>query len=114
MCSSDLDGTATGGNQDDIDDPDIDVDYLNEPLEDLPFIWPAGETTVTLTLETLADDLDEEDEEWSITLLAEQVINGANYDIGPLKTTTVDIIDTNVTKVPTLTPRVDNADDQIG
>jgi multidrug efflux pump subunit AcrA (membrane-fusion protein) len=105
--------TATGGDQDDVDDPDIDVDYLSEPLEDLPFIWPAGATTVTLSLVTLADDLDEEDEDWSITLVAEQVISGTNYDIGPIKTMTVDIIDTNTTKVPTLTLRVDEDDNPI-
>ncbi len=106
-------GTATGGDQDDVDDPDIDVDYLNDPLEDLPFLWPAGETSVTLVLETLTDDLDEEDETWSITLVAEQVISGANYDIGPIKTMTVDIIDTNTAKVPTLTLRVDDDDNPI-
>ena len=109
-----FDGTATGGDSDDIDDPDIDVDYLNDPLEDAPFIWPAGETQVTLQLETLADDLDEEDETWTLTLVAEQIFTGgANYDIGPLKTITVDILDTNATKVPTLTLRVDDDDNPI-
>ncbi|GJM38885.1 MAG: hypothetical protein DHS20C19_22520 [Acidimicrobiales bacterium] len=105
--------TATGGNQDDIDDPDTDVDYVNEPLEDLPFIWPAGETTITLELETLADDLDEDDEEWSITLIAEQVVIGANYGIGPIKSTTVEILDANTPKIPTLTLSVDEDDTEV-
>lgn len=105
--------SATGGNQEDIDDPDTDVDYVNEPLEDLPFIWPAGETTVTFELETLADDLDEDDEEWSITILAEQVITGANYFIGPIISTTVDILDANDPKVPTLRLYVDEDDDTV-
>ncbi|MDW3218574.1 MAG: Calx-beta domain-containing protein [Acidimicrobiales bacterium] len=105
--------TATGGNQEDIDDPDTDVDYVDEPLEDLPFIWPAGETTVTLELETLADDLDEDDEEWSITLIAEQVVVGANYGIGPIKSTTVDILDANTPKIPTLELSVDEDDTEV-
>jgi multidrug efflux pump subunit AcrA (membrane-fusion protein) len=109
-----FDGTATGGDLDDIDDPDIDVDYLDDPLEDVPFIWPAGERQVTLQLRTLTDDLDEEDETWTLTLVAEQIFTGgANYDIGPLKSITVDILDTNPTKVPTLTLRVDDDDNPI-
>ena len=51
--------------------PDINVDYRNDPLEDSPIIWPAGETTYTLTFETFVDDLDEEDETWSVTIDAE-------------------------------------------
>jgi multidrug efflux pump subunit AcrA (membrane-fusion protein) len=105
--------SATGGDQDDIDDPDTDVDYVNEPLEDLPFIWPAGETTVTLDLITLADELDEDDEDWSMTLIAEQVVTGANYDIGPIKTLTVDILDNNTPKVPTLTLSIDEDDEMV-
>lgn len=108
-----FEATATGGDQDDVDDPDIDVDYFNEPLEDIPFIWPAGETTVSLTLRTLADDLDEDDEEWSMTLVAEQILTGANYDIGPIKTMTVDILDDNDPKVPTLTLSVDEDDEMV-
>jgi biotin carboxyl carrier protein len=109
-----FDGTATGGDLDDVEDPDIDVDFLNDPLEDVPFIWPAGETEVILEFEALADDLDEEDETWTLTLVAEQIFTGgANYDIGPIKTITVDILDTNPTKVPTLTLRVDDDDNPI-
>jgi len=106
-------GDATGGDQDDVDDPDTDVDFLNEPLEDIPFIWPAGETQVILELVVLADDLDEEDETWTMTLIAEQVVTGANYDIGPIKTVTVDILDTNTTKVPTLNLFVDEDDEEV-
>jgi len=106
-------GDATGGDQDDVDDPDVDVDYFNEPLEDIPFIWPAGETQVVLELVILADELDEEDETWTMTLIAEQVVTGANYDIGPIKTITVDILDTNITKVPTLNLFVDEDDEEV-
>ncbi len=106
-------GDATGGDQDDVDDPDTDVDYLDEPLEDLPLIWPAGETQVILELDVLADDLDEEDETWTMTLIAEQVLTGANYEIGPIKTITVDILDTNTTKVPVLNLRVDEDDEEV-
>ena len=108
-----FEGTAIGGDQDGVDDPDVNIDYFNEPIEDLPFIWPAGETTVVIELVTLADDLDEDDETWSMTLVAEQVVTGANYDIGPIKTITVDILDTNTTKIPTLNLRVDDDDDVI-
>jgi multidrug efflux pump subunit AcrA (membrane-fusion protein) len=104
---------ATGGDQDDVDDPDIDVDYLNEPLEDLPFIWRAGDTTMTLDLVTLTDELDEDDEDWSMTLVAEQVVTGANYDIGPIKTLTVDILDGTTPKVPTLTLSIDEDDEMV-
>jgi multidrug efflux pump subunit AcrA (membrane-fusion protein) len=109
----DFGGDATGGDQDDVDDPDIDVDYINDPLEDVPFIWPAGETQVTLELQTLADELDEEDETWTMTLVAEQVLGGANYDIGPIKTITVDILDTNTTKIPVLNLVVDEDDEEV-
>jgi len=106
-------GDATGGDQDDVEDPDTDVDYFNDPLEKIPFIWPAGETQVVLKLETLADDLDEEDETWTMTLIAEQVVTGPNYEIGPIKSIIVDILDTNTTKVPTLNLFIDEDDDEI-
>ena len=106
-------GDATGGTLDEVADPDIDVDYINDPLEDLTIVWPAGQSTFALVFQALADDLDEDDETWTITLIGEQVIAGANYDIGPLKTTTVEIIDTNETKIPTLTLRVDEDDETI-
>jgi multidrug efflux pump subunit AcrA (membrane-fusion protein) len=105
--------TATGGDQDDVNDPDVDVDYLIEPLEDLPYIWPAGETTMTIDLVTLADELDEDDEDWSITLVAEQFVTSPNYDIGPIKTLTVDILDNNTPKVPTLTLSIDEDDEMV-
>ena len=66
-------GDATGGGADDVADPDVDVDYLDD-LESSPIVWPAGETTVTLSLETLADDLDEDDEQWTISVTPENVI----------------------------------------
>ncbi|MDG2025961.1 MAG: Calx-beta domain-containing protein [Acidimicrobiales bacterium] len=105
-------GDATGGTAEDVADPDEDVDYLNEPLEDSTFIiWPAGESTLTLELQTIADDLDEDDETWSLTLIGEQVITGNNYDIGPLKTIEVDILDTNDPKIPTLRLYVDTEEE---
>lgn len=101
-------GDATGGSLDDVADPDEDVDYINEPLEDSTFIvWPAGESTLTLELQTIADDLDEDDETWSITIIGEQVITGNNYDVGPIKTMTVDIIDANEPKIPTFRLYID-------
>ena len=79
-------GDATGGDEDDVADPDIDVDYLNDPLEDATIIWPAGEPTFSLTLETLDDTLDEDDEEWTVAIAAEQLVGeGINYDIASLE-----------------------------
>ncbi|MEM7140018.1 MAG: Calx-beta domain-containing protein [Actinomycetota bacterium] len=107
-------GNATGGDADDVLDPDIDVDYIDDPLEDTPLYWPAGESTVTITLETLVDELDEDDETWTITVDSEQGFGeGVNYDVGAIKTTTVEILDNNVTKVPTLRLYVDEDDETV-
>ena len=107
-------GDAVGGDTDDVADPDIDVDYLIDPLEDTPIVWPAGETTVTLTLETLADDLDEDDEEWTITITPEQLVGaGVNYDVAPINTMTVTIVDATVDRTPDLSLRVADGDDRI-
>ena len=107
-------GDATGGDADDVADPDIDVDYLDDPLEDTPIVWPAGATTVTLTLETLADDVDEDDEEWTITIAAEQVVGeGINYNPAPLNTMTVTITDATPNEVPVFELSVDADDAEV-
>ncbi len=107
-------GDATGGDADDVADPDIDVDYLDDPLEDTPIVWPAGATTVTLTLETLADDVDEDDEEWTITIAAEQVVGeGINYNPAPLNTMTVTITDATPNEVPVFELTVDADDAEV-
>ncbi len=107
-------GDATGGDLDDVADPDIDVDYIDDPLEDTSLIWPAGASTVELEFRAMADDLDEDDEEWSVTVEAEGFTGeGTNYQAGPIKTTTVTIVDTNEPKIPTLTLRVDEDDEEI-
>ena len=64
-------------------------------------MWPAGETTFTLTLETLSDDVDEDDEEWTITIAPEQAVGeGINYNPAPLNTMTVTITDATPNEVP--------------
>ncbi|MEM9464997.1 MAG: Calx-beta domain-containing protein [Actinomycetota bacterium] len=107
-------GDATGGDADDVADPDIDVDYLDDPLEDTPIVWPAGAGTVTLTLETFADDVDEDDEDWTITIAAEQVIGeGINYNPAPLNTMTVTITDATPNEVPVFELTVDDDDAEV-
>ncbi|MEM8706349.1 MAG: Calx-beta domain-containing protein [Actinomycetota bacterium] len=107
-------GDATGGDLDDVADPDIDVDYLDDPLEDSPIVWPAGATTVTLTLETFADDVDEDDEEWTINITPEQPIGeGINYNPAPLNTLTVTIEDATVDEVPTFQLVVESGDEDV-
>ncbi|MEM9518897.1 MAG: Calx-beta domain-containing protein [Actinomycetota bacterium] len=107
-------GDATGGDSDDVTDPDIDVDYLDDPLEDSPIVWPAGAATFTLTLETLADDVDEDDEEWTITITPEQAVGeGINYNPAPLNTMTVTITDATPNEVPTFQLTVDSDDREI-
>jgi hypothetical protein len=104
-------GDATGGDQDDVANPDIDVDFLNDPLEDSPILWPANATTFTLTLETLADDVDEEDEEWTLAVSPEQVIGeGINYNPAPINTITVTIEDATEDQVPTFSVSVEPDD----
>lgn len=107
-------GDAIGGDLDDVSDPDIDVDYLDDPLEETPIVWPAGETTLALTLEVLADDLDEDDESWTISVTPENVIGeGTNYDVAPINTMTVTIIDSTPDQIPQLSVNIDDGDDEI-
>ncbi len=107
-------GDATGGDLDDVADPDIDVDYLDDPLEDSPIVWPADATTVTLTLETFTDTVDEEDETWTISITPEQPIGGGiNYDPAPLNTLTVTIEDATLDEVPTFELTIEAGDDEI-
>lgn len=107
-------GDATGGDADDVADPDIDVDFLNDPLEDSPIVWPAGETTFTLTLETLSDDVDEDDEEWTITIAPEQAVGeGINYNPAPLNTMTVTITDATPNEVPVFELFVEPDDEDV-
>lgn len=101
-------GDATGGDQDDVDNPDIDVDYLNDPLEDSPILWPANATTYTVNLATVADDVDEDDEEWTLAVAPEQVIGeGINYNPAPINTVTVTIVDATDDQVPTFSVSVE-------
>ena len=107
-------GDATGGDLDDVADPDIDVDYLDDPLEDSPIVWPANATTVTLTLETFTDTVDEEDETWTISITPEQPIGGGiNYDPAPLNTLTVTIEDATPDEVPTFELTIESGDEEI-
>ncbi|MEO0494406.1 MAG: Calx-beta domain-containing protein [Actinomycetota bacterium] len=107
-------GDATGGDDDDIADPDIDVDYLDDPLENSPIVWPAGATTVTLTLETFTDDVDEDDETWTINITPEQAIGeGINYNPAPLNTLTVTIEDATPDEIPTFQVTVESGGDAI-
>ena len=107
-------GDATGGDLDDVADPDIDVDYLDDPLEDSPIVWPADAATVTLTLETFTDTVDEEDETWTISITPEQPIGGGiNYDPAPLNTLTVTIEDATPDEVPTFELTIEAGDDEI-
>ncbi len=106
--------TATGGDAVDVADPDIDVDYINDPLEDSPIVWPAGASTYTLQLETLTDSIDEADEEWTIEVAAEQVIGeGINYNPGALNTMTVTIEDATPDQTPVLSVVIEPGDDPI-
>ena len=107
-------GDATGGDQDDIADPDIDVDYLDDPLEDSPIVWPANAETFTLTLETFTDTVDEDDETWTISITPEQPIGGGiNYDPAPLNTLTVTIEDATPDEVPTFELAIESGDEEI-
>ncbi|MAJ89078.1 MAG: hypothetical protein CL416_05730 [Acidimicrobiaceae bacterium] len=107
-------GDATGGDLDDVADPDIDVDYLDDPLEDSPIVWPQGADTFTLTLATFADTVDEDDETWTISITPEQPIGGGiNYDPAPLNTLTVTIEDATPDEVPTFELTIESGDDEI-
>ena len=107
-------GDATGGDSDDVSDPDVDVDYVDDPLEDTPIVWPAGETTLTLSLEVLADDLDEDDETWTVAIAPENVIgDGTNYDVAPINTMTVTIVDSTPDQIPVLSVTIDDGDGEI-
>ena len=107
-------GDATGGDLDDIADPDIDVDYLDDPLEDSPIVWPANAETFTLTLETFTDTVDEDDETWTISITPEQPIgSGINYDPAPLNTLTVTIEDATPDEVPTFELTIESGDEEI-
>jgi multidrug efflux pump subunit AcrA (membrane-fusion protein) len=107
-------GDATGGDPDDIADPDIDVDYLDDPLEDSPIVWPANAETFTLTLETFTDTVDEDDETWTISITPEQPIgSGINYDPAPLNTLTVTIEDATPDEVPTFELTIESGDEEI-
>ncbi len=107
-------GTATGGDQTAIDDPNIDVDYRNDPLENTPVVWPAGAATLTLSLETFTDEVDEIDEEWTITITPEQPIGaGINYDVAPLNSLTVTITDITPDVVPELSVSLERGADEV-
>lgn len=107
-------GDATGGDPDDIADPDIDVDYLDDPLEDSPIVWPANAETFTLTLETFTDTVDEDDETWTISITPEQPIgSGINYDPAPLNTLTVTIEDATPDEVPTFELTIESGNEEI-
>jgi len=107
-------GSATGGDQAAIDDPNIDVDYRNDPLENTPIVWPAGAATLTLPFETFTDAVDEVDEDWTITITPEQPVgSGINYDVAPLNSLTVTIVDTTPNIVPVLTLGLDRAADRV-
>jgi len=107
-------GTATGGDQAAIDDPNIDVDYRNDPLENTPIVWPAGAATLTLPFETFTDAVDEVDEDWTITITPDQPIGaGINYDVAPLNSLTVTIVDTTPNVVPLLSLSLDRGADRI-
>ncbi len=105
-------GDATGGDNEDASDPDIDIDYLNEGLEDTPIVWPAYATTLTLTLEVLTDDLDEDDETWTVSVTPGNG-TGGNYGIAPINTMTVTIIDSTPDQIPVFSVQVDDRDDTI-
>jgi len=105
-------GDATGGSSEDISDPDVDVDYLNEALEDTPILWPAGETSFTLSLEVLADDLDEDDEIWTVSIAPDNAA-GTNYSIAPINTMAVTIVDSTPSRIPVLSVMVDDRDEQV-
>ncbi len=106
-------GDATGGDLDDIADPDIDVDYLDDPLEDSPIVWPANAETFTLTLETFTDTVDEDDETWTISITPEQPIgSGINSDPAPLNTLTVTIEDATPDEVPTFELTIESGDEE--
>lgn len=107
-------GDAIGGDSDDVADPDVDVDYLDDPLEDTPLVWPAGETTLTLSLEVFADALDEDDESWTVSVAPENVIgDGTNYNVAPINTMTVTIVDSTPDQIPVLSVTIDDGDEEI-
>ena len=105
-------GDATGGDLEDNADPDIDVDYLDDPLEDSPIVWPIGAYSVTLTLDTFADDIYEDDETWTLSI-APAVGGGVNYVPAPLNTLTVTIEDATPREVPTFELTVPSRDDEV-
>ena len=106
-------GTATGGSADDADDPDVDIDFLDTDLTS-PIVWPAGTSTFELTLDTLADELDEDDETWTLTITPDQIVGqGINYNPAPLNTLTVTIEDTTEAQVPTFELTVDDNDEEV-
>jgi len=107
-------GTASGGDQSAINDPNIDVDYRSDPLENTPIVWPADTTTFTLVLETLADNIDENDEDWTISVAPGQPAGGgANYAVGPLNSLTVTITDTTPNVVPRFSLSLDQGADRV-
>lgn len=109
-----FDGTATGGSSDDAADPDVDIDYLDTDLESTPIVWPAGATTFELTIETLEDDLDEDDETWTLTINPDQLVGqGINYNPAPLNTLTVTIEDTTQAQIPSFELTVDDNDEEV-
>ncbi len=107
-------GSATGGGQKAIDDPNIDVDYRDDPLENTPIVWPAGASTYTLTLETFTDAVDEIDEDWNIAVAPGQSIGaGTNYVVAPLNSLTITIVDTTPNIVPRLSLSLAKGADRI-
>ncbi len=107
-------GDMTGGDLDDHNDPDNEIDFLNDELEDSPILWQAGETTYELELRTFSDDLYEDEEEWTIEIATEaQFGEAVNYNPGSLKLMTVKVLDTSVVKVPTFTLFIDDDDDKV-
>jgi len=107
-------GSATGGDQGAIDDPNINVDYRDDPLESTPIVWPADATTFTLVLETLSDDIDEDNENWTLSVAPGQPAGGGvNYAVAPLNSLTVTITDSTPNVVPRFSLSLDPGADRV-
>jgi multidrug efflux pump subunit AcrA (membrane-fusion protein) len=86
-------GDATGA--DDADDGDY---------QELPgsFVFPAGQTTFTMTRKVFVDDVVEDAEDVTVEL-SDQFGNDPNYQVGPLSSQTATIAANGVDKIPVLT-----------
>src|SRR5262245_27520035 len=86
-------GDATGG-----DDAE-DSDYQEVPDS---FVFPAGQTTFSMTRKVFVDDVVEDDEDVTIEL-SDQFGNDPTYQVGPSSEATATIAANGVDKVPVLT-----------